>query len=477
VEDLSFGGGSKMQRKKWLLTGFFLVVFLSIVIFIAIWISIPSDLPTSKADNTTCAQRGIAFDAVSVNRIYDDPEYILEDPASFWEVDSAYSLVALAPHYREGPIPPSGWERQIEKVLTIPIQDRNEEPTFARSVEIMEHADHYCGNVIPVIESVLPNDVDIGTTVYLSAFNDPEFFAFRSNILMTAGSPSYFGKTSKFFNILSHEIFHVGYFNYQPHQTEVWSDNYPLHVILVTLQNDGIAVFLQHELYPLYPAPAEIELLLLDSKIAVKVLMGRVNHLLQDAATLDEGVVMEQAFSGLNQRALYVVGAYMAGTIDEKLGREALAETVSIGPRYFIRIYNSVAEEGMKIHELEEPIDLSPMQALRKAAIEEDDVILEKVLATIREEGISKPSGAAFEHLQSTVLVLQSQDRLDSALEIFGLLVSLFPDHALSHVYLGDAYVEMGEMALAQEAYREAIKLDSRFSSVVPDFARYAGSE
>lgn len=466
-----------MKRKKWLIPGFILLVILGFAIYAAIWISIPSKLPSSTFVNATCAQWGVGFDSTSVSRIYDDPESILDDPKSFWEEDSAYSLVSLSPWYRDGSIPPSGWERKIEKVHAIPLQDRDEEPAFARSVEIMEYADSYCGNALSVITSVLPHEADLGMTFYLSAFNSPEAFAFRSNIVMNTGSKSYFGKTSKFFSLLAHETFHVGYFNQQPHQTEVWPDSYSLHVILVTLQNDGIAVFLQQELYPLYSAPAEIELLLLDSKIAVKYLMGRVNHLLQDAGTLDENESMEQAFSGLNQPALYVVGAYMARTIDEALGREALAQTVSTGPRSFIRTYNSVAEEGMKIYEVEVSKDLSPIQALRKVAVEEDYVEIEMILGVIREEGISNPGGITFEHLMSTGLVLQSQDRHDLTLEVFELLVSLFPDHPFSHVYLGDAYVEIGEIEQAQEAYRKAVELDARFSGVVSVFEPSQGGE
>jgi tetratricopeptide (TPR) repeat protein len=470
-------GGIKMGRKKWLIPGFILLAILGVVIYVVIWISIPSDLPISAKDNSPCAQWGIAFDSTSVDWIYDDPGSILDDPTSFWKEDPAYSLVALAPWYKDMSIPPSGWVKHVEKVHSVPAQDRDEESAFARSVEIMDYADIYCGNAIPVITSVLPQNANVETKVYLSAFNDPEGFALRSNIVMNAGSKSYFGKTSKFFNILSHEIFHIGYFNHQPHQTEIWPDNYPLHVILVTLQNDGMAVFLQHELHTLYLAPAEIELFLLDKEIAVKVLMGRVNRLLQDAGTLDEDESMKQAFSGLNQTALYVVGAHMAWTIDEKLGREALAQTVSIGPRSFIHTYNSVAEEGMKVHEVEEPIDLSPIQTLRKAAVEEDYAKLEIILEEIGEEGILNPGGIAFENLMSAGLVLLSQDRHDLALEAFELLVALFPDYPFSHVYLGDAYVEMGEMELAEEAYLKAIKLDSWFSSVVPEFAHSAGSE
>ena len=456
--------------KKWFVLIIILLGVSGVAVYSAIWFSLPSSLPLSSQHNITCAQWGIAFDSSSVNRIYTNPESILENPAYFWQEDAAYGLVALAPWYRESEIPPSGWIRDIEMVQSVPSQNRGTERAMAGSVEIMGHADLYCGNALPVITSVLPQDADLETTVYLTTYNDPEAFAFRSNIVMDTGSRSHFGKTSKFFNILSHEIFHVGYFNHQPFQTELWPEDYTLHVVLVTLQNDGIAVFLQKDLSDLYPAPMEIDLLLLESKVAVRYLMTRVNHLLQDVDTLDEDESMAHAFSGLNQRALYVVGAHMARTIDEKLGREALAETVSRGPRSFIRVYNSVAEEGMDVHEIEDPVLLVPFQVLRKSAVEKDYVELERVLGGLREEGNMNSGGIEFEHLMSTGLVLQSQEQHDLAIEVFGLMVLLFPDHPSSHIYLGDVYAEMGWVKEAQEAYRRAQELDSRYSSVVPDF-------
>ena len=122
-------------------------------------------------------------------------------------------------------------------------------------------------------------------------------------------------------------------------------------------------------------------------------------------------------------------------------------------------------------------MDLTPIQRLRKAAIEGDYLELAIILEEIGEEGILNPGGIAFENLMSAGLVLKSRDRHDLALEVFELLVMLFPEYPFSHVYLGDVYVEMGEMELAGEAYLKAIKLDSWFSSVVPEFAHSAGSE
>jgi hypothetical protein len=43
----------------------------------------------------------------------------------------------------------------------------------------------------------------------------------------------------------------------------------------------------------------------------------------------------------------------MAQTIDEKLGRPALVDTIREGPRSFIRKYNSLVSEDMRITRFE----------------------------------------------------------------------------------------------------------------------------
>ena len=45
-----------------------------------------------------------------------------------------------------------------------------------------------------------------------------------------------------------------------------------------------------------------------------------------------------------------IFGGYMAGRIEDQLGREALVDTAKIDPIAFIETYNSVAEEGMELN-------------------------------------------------------------------------------------------------------------------------------
>ncbi|MGD8554857.1 MAG: hypothetical protein PVJ32_05420, partial [Anaerolineales bacterium] len=294
--------------KKWLIPASILLVVLAPAAGFWIWISLPSELPPTTKAEGVCAQYGVQFDRSSITEMYQNSGEILEDPALFWAEDLAYRLVSMAPQHRGASIPPNGWVTHIERILSLSAQDREKDGPLARSTEIIEHADTFCEHALPVILSLLPEDADLSTTVYLTAFADPSFFAIRPNVVMDTDDQRYSGKTSVFFNILSHEIYHIGYFDIQLYQTEVWSDFYPTRVFLTTLQNDGLAVYTQHLLASLYPARTKLELLLLESRFAVNILIDRVNDLLQQTDVLSEDEILSKAFTGINQRALYVVG-------------------------------------------------------------------------------------------------------------------------------------------------------------------------
>jgi tetratricopeptide (TPR) repeat protein len=453
--------------KKWFIPSIVLLIVLVGAVLITIWISIPSELPAAIEDEDVCAQYGIKFDRSSVINIYQNPDLILDDPEIFWAEDLAYQLVAMAPWYRGKSTPPDGWDQNIQSILTLSDEEREEEKPFARSIEIIEHADTFCQNALPIILSLLPEDADLSTTVHLAAFTDPPYFAFRSNIVMNTDVRSYFGKTSKFFSLLGHEIFHIGYFDFQPYQTEVWSDFYPTKVLLTTLQNDGLAVYTQYLLSSYYPAPAEIELLLLENKFAVNILIDRVNDLLRETSVISEDEIMSKIFSGTNQRALYVVGAHMARTIAENLGRDVLVQTIAEGPRSFIATYNKVVKNGSKVYEIPEPEELSALQVLRQAAILGNLDVLVDTISAISTVGIENPGGETFEHLTSTGLLLLKNELSSIAVIVFQLQVSLFPDHPYSYLHLGNAYTQNGDVDKAREAYVQALEIDPRVAPAV----------
>jgi tetratricopeptide (TPR) repeat protein len=303
--------------------------------------------------------------------------------------------------------------------------------------------------------------------VYLSAFNDPRGFAFRTDVVMNTEASFPFGDTSKFFSIVAHEIFHIGYFDVQLHQTEVWSDYYPVSVLQMTLQNDGLAVYTQYLVASQYPARLELQLLYLESDLAMSMLIGQVNDLFRETEVLSEEEIMSKVYEASTRTALYVVGAHMARTIDEELSREALVETVVQGPRSFIAAYNSVAEPGREIYEIPEPSELSVIQVLRQAALEGDLEGVAEAIVAIEAAEIEDPGGAVFEHLMSTSQLLLRLGESGLAVDVSQLMVSLFPDHPYSYLYLGNALDQNGEYDKAQEAYLQAVEIDPRMEGLI----------
>jgi tetratricopeptide (TPR) repeat protein len=207
--------------------------------------------------------------------------------------------------------------------------------------------------------------------------------------------------------------------------------------------------------------------MLLDSGPAVSLLIDRVNRLLDQATIIPEEQAMAAAFQGINGRALYVVGAHMARTIDRELGREALVATVAAGPRSFIRAYNSVADESQRIREIREPDELSASQALRLAAVEDEFGLVEDTLGQIEREHPAEPGGALFDDLMSAGLVLLEKGQSELGVRTFELLVALFPDHPFSHLNLAEACGGQGDTDCERESYAQAIQLDSRLAALV----------
>jgi tetratricopeptide (TPR) repeat protein len=463
----------EIEMRKWYALAGSLTLMLATAVCILGWAFLPYKLPDTTEEENACARYGITFDDNSMQRIYLQPEGIIADPEGFWAEDPAYLRIGMAPKHRGAALPPEGWLERIEDIGQMAPAEREEQATWAHGVEIREHTNTFCQAALPVIAGLLPEEAELSTTVFLTAFNDPAYFAYRSDVVMNVDGIAPFKESSTFFNILGHELFHIGFFDIQPYQTEVWSDFYPTQVFLLTLQNDGMAVYTQHLLYDDYPAPTRLNLLL-DNRLARRYLVRQVNALLAESADCQSvdcdsaktAELMRRAYSRSDRIALYVVGAHMARMIDQNLGREALVETVRRGPRSFVETYNMVAEGGMRVYEIGEPAELSAIQALRLAAIEGEMEAVETTLDRMRSEGIENPGGETFEHLVSAGLVLLKNEEPGAAIEVFELLVGLFPEHPDSYLYLSEAYTRNGDMEEADEATAKAVEIDPRMGVV-----------
>jgi hypothetical protein len=70
-----------------------------------------------------------------------------------------------------------------------------------------------------------------------------------------------------------------------------------------------------------------------------------MRQLIEDVKQKPVDEVQDSAIQiGITERAYYVTGAHMAQTIEERLGKGAIVESVNTGPRHFVEIYNSIVD-------------------------------------------------------------------------------------------------------------------------------------
>ena len=124
----------------------------------------------------------------------------------------------------------------------------------------------------------------------------------------------------------------------------------PIGWISSGLQYEGMATYVAFRALEMFPAPEFEDYQMLADADDRSRLRRRLNSLFARARSYTPEKLQKTAWRiGVQERAHYVIGGFMAQTIDEKLGRQALVETISEGPRSFIQKYNSVAAEDMKI--------------------------------------------------------------------------------------------------------------------------------
>ena len=105
-----------------------------------------------------------------------------------------------------------------------------------------------------------------------------------------------------------------------------------------------------------YPIPFEWFIYLVDNETVVRFFIGEINKILADGSPPPpRGNAYDQLYRrigriGYQWKGLYIVGGYMAMTIEEQSGREALDRTVQDGFYSFAETYNALAAENMKIY-------------------------------------------------------------------------------------------------------------------------------
>ncbi len=421
----------------------------------------PSTVVTHATAPDRRLEARIDFDASCAEEILYDPETILADPDRFWRTNPTYRLVAMWHEHSKEPIPRAHWVKGLEDLAAVPAQERRHQPAGLILRQVMDAVAAFRQEAVAHICSFLPEEgTELTTTIHLTAETHPRAFQIHDHIVLDITNEYYHSSARAILSCLVHEVFHIGYGNQQRLRRELDLDDATVNAMLNSLQNEGLATYVAYTAQHLFPAPDDRDFAMLERERDVKIRRHKVNELFRRAKSGNPGDLWGAFWStGIRDRGYYVVGAYMAKTIDERLGREALIATVAQGPRAFVRVYNQAVDESMRLAEFEDPIALTRQQQIRKAAFDRDASAMRDLLRAYT-SGQAEPETALEHTLVSAAIMLQQTGEMEMAVEMLGVNAAIHPQSSAAYQYLADAYARGGRREKAVECYHRSIELD-----------------
>jgi tetratricopeptide (TPR) repeat protein len=419
--------------------------------------------PPQRLDglNDTASPWIIRFDTSPIDRLVFRADEVLEDVGAFWQDDPAYHLVRSWHTWNDIAIPMRNWKARIQAYADMPVNDRERCDAALMAGKLFEQKEEFLRKAVPHIRSYLPDTpAGITTNVFFTAETYPRAIGVGDNIVIDVTNDYWQGSDSTILNTAVHELFHVGYGWNVCAQTETPLANAALYAHLSTLQNEGLATYVAFRAQHLFPAPADQDYVQLDKHSAVRRACKLVNRLFRKAESRSAEKLRKEGWRiGVEQRAFYVLGAHMARTVDEKLGREALAGTVASGPLSYVDAYNGSAEEDMRIVEFEGPDRPSWPQRVRLAAAGRDYEAVRRLLATYAQQNSNMVPGVEDPFICTGKLLLR-QRQYDLATDVLDLATRLFPSCAAGHYLLGEACSKRGDADRAVACYRRTLELE-----------------
>ena len=312
--------------------------------------------------NSPCVTSKVTLDVSSLESILLRTDEILANPDKFWKNDGAYNLAKKWHDINKISLDTlnyySTWIERLEEINDLTEAQKQNHSSFQLMNKILERKRIFDERALPHICSFLPeNNVNLNTTVYLTGHTLPWAFMTHSNVVINVLHSHYKDKSADdLMNTIVHEVFHIGYGKNRSYRTEIELENVNIYDILDSFHNEGMAVYTAYKAQKFFPAPDEEDYILLEDPKEVKRLLKILNDFFSKANSLSEDELREKSWDvGIMKRGYYVVGSFMAKTIDEQSGRESLIETVKKGPMSFISTYNQLVEPEMHVYEFKHP--------------------------------------------------------------------------------------------------------------------------
>ena len=168
----------------------------------------------------------------------------------------------------------------------------------------------------------------------------------NTQIVVDVTSPKLGGTKASIMNILFHEVYHIGYGINRLLRTEEPLADDRKYFVLDVLHNEGLSTYVAWTALDLYPYTDFDDYRMLDDDQIVSDKIRAVNAIFTQIDGLSGDEFSKLSWKeGVMGRAYYVAGAHMARKIAVTLGRDALMATIEQGPRAFVSLYNTIADD------------------------------------------------------------------------------------------------------------------------------------
>jgi len=404
----------------------------------------------------------IEINIESLKRLLLEGEKILENPKEFAATDGAYKKAAAFYVKNKGEIVTEEWKNGVRYISRKIKEGKDGSPYIELLNKLEAGLADFAVKAKPILAKYLPKMkyCGIDSKVYFTAFTAFDSMNIWDSIVINALNPKYFLDADYILNTLVHELYHSGYGSCSAFREEPMLEQ-KLYYILECLQNEGLATYVAYQASPLYPAAKNKDYSLAASDEQVSKLRNELNTFLSKTSEMPSDRALRDVFNlGVRQRAFYVVGFDMARTIERRMGRERLAETVAKGPIDFYELYNSISDDADKIFPIDLSGHLSRADALKRAFESADERQIQAASEMILEKHGEIPQSELESFYRLGFRLLRGKKQTDQAEKIFELIKRLAENPSFAYAYLGEIEINRGNTTRAAELLSKSLELD-----------------
>ena len=298
----------------------------------------------------------IFFDDSAARYVLENPEKALnKERDSIWKSFEGYRITLVWHEKSSVPVTWKVWERGLNKFLYQDTSLIKKSLTLADSLKFKVNREQ--NKIAQHVSSYLSEETKFDAFIYFVAFTYPYAFCVDKNkIGIDITGDEWNFDTDCILNTTIHEIYHVGFkLNSPDYDKYIAIDPTSQETFIrfnyAYLQSEGMATFVAYKALNLFPSDyRHPDYELLRTTGPVKKAIDQVNSLTEMAMTMPIDTLLQECWKlGVEERAYYVAGSYMASIIEEKHGTEFLAELVKEGSIDFVKEYNLLVPDDYKL--------------------------------------------------------------------------------------------------------------------------------